>query len=295
MKKKTILVVDDKPSNLDIITELLQDYDVIDTTSGKDAIEIAQKEHIDLILLDRIMPQLDGYEVCKILKSNEKTKNIPIIFLISILDENSIEEVYKLGGSDYIAKPIIPAEIKTKIKKEFKIQDMIRELRLIALTDPMTKLYNRRYFNAISTHFLALAKREKRPLSIIMLDIDKFKKINDTYGHQVGDKVIIRLASLLTYNQRKSDVVCRFGGEEFVMLLPNTSKLEAKKLAENIRKRVEADSIPLNSNKTINFTVSIGVSEVDLYNDTDIEKAIRQADDALYQAKESGRNKVEVA
>lgn len=293
MKTKTILIVDDSTSNLDILIELLHDYDVIDTTNGKDAIEIANKEKIDLILLDIMMPNMDGYEVCEKLKSNEKTKNIPIIFITGKSDEESIEKAYKLGGSDYVTKPFLPLELKAKIKKELKIQDMMNELKLLALTDPMTKLYNRRYFNNISKHFFALAKREKQNLSIIMLDIDKFKNINDTYGHQVGDEVILSLANILIQNQRKSDIACRYGGEEFVMLLPNTPKQKAKFLAENIRKKINSNSIKLGSAKELKFSVSIGVSEVDFYNETDIEQALKRADDALYKAKEGGRNRVE--
>jgi len=292
MEDKTILIVDDTTSNLDILIELLQDYDVIDATNGEDALEIANEEKIDLILLDIMMPNMDGYEVCKRLKSNDATKDIPIIFITGKTDEESIEKAYELGGSDYVTKPFLPLELKARVKKELTIQDMMHDLKRLASTDPMTKLYNRGYFSNMSQHFLDLAKREKQNLSVIMLDIDKFKNVNDTYGHQIGDKVIIYLASELMQNQRKTDISCRYGGEEFVMLLQNTAKEVAVEVAQKIRKKIEAHSITLDSNEELKFTVSLGVSDVDIENDINIEKALKRADDALYNAKESGRNRV---
>ncbi len=290
MEDKKILIVDDTIANLDILEELLEEYTVISSITGEDALEAVQEEHIDLILLDIMMPEMDGYEVCKRLKENQKTKNIPIIFITAKIDENSIEKAYDIGGSDYITKPFLSKELLAKVKKELKIQDMMKELQLLASTDPMTKLYNRRYFISTSKKVISLAKREKYPVSIIMLDIDKFKNINDTYGHDVGDTVIISLAKELINSCRKSDVACRYGGEEFVILFPNTSQDGAKIVAENIRSSLENLSLDI-QDKTIHFTASIGVSS--LFDDEiNIEKALKRADEALYKAKESGRNKV---
>jgi diguanylate cyclase (GGDEF)-like protein len=156
----------------------------------------------------------------------------------------------------------------------------------------MTKLYNRRYFTKISEHILDLSKREKQDLSIIMLDIDKFKNINDTLGHKVGDDVIIILANKLIEYQRKSDIICRYGGEEFVVLLPNTSIDSAKLIAQRIRKDVESLTISIVPNKDLKFTISLGVSSVDVNNEQTIELALKRADDTLYEAKNSGRNRV---
>jgi len=197
MKNKTILIVDDTVENLDILAELLVQYQVVDAISGEDALNILLNEQVDLILLDIIMPDMDGYEVCRRLKSNPDTKDIPIIFITAKTDEESIERAYEVGGADYVTKPSLPKELKARVKKELQIQDMMNELRILASTDSMTKLYNRRYFSKISNHILDLARRERSDLSIIMLDIDKFKNINDTYGHKVGDEVIIALANKL--------------------------------------------------------------------------------------------------
>jgi len=290
MQTKTILIVDDTVSNLDILADILAEYDVVDATNGQDALDILEEEKIDLILLDIMMPEMDGFEVCEKIKENPKTQDIPIIFITAKTDESSIEKAYDIGGSDYVTKPFLPKELKARVKKELNIQDMVMELKMMASTDPMTKLYNRRYFTKISKHILNLAKRENQDISIIMLDIDKFKTINDTYGHDVGDEVIISLADTLIKHQRKSDIVCRYGGEEFVMLLPNTSLDGAKTTAQHIRENVEKLDINI-GDKTLKFTVSLGVSSVK-DDESSIEKSLKRADEALYEAKKSGRNKV---
>jgi len=211
MENKTILIVDDTVANLDILGELLKKYDVIDATNGEDALEILEDEKVDLILLDIMMPDMDGYEVCSRLKNNSNTKDIPIIFITAKTDEDSIEKAYEIGGIDYVTKPFRPKELLARVKRELQLQELQSELKLLASTDPMTKLYNRRYFTKMAEHTLDLVKREKKDLSIIMLDIDKFKNVNDTYGHQVGDDVIIELANTIRANQRNSDIVCRYG------------------------------------------------------------------------------------
>ena len=165
------------------------------------------------------------------------------------------------------------------------------ELEFQALTDPMTKLYNRRYLTEMSQQLLELAQRNGSQLSVLMLDIDKFKNVNDTYGHKVGDDVIIILAETLQEFTRKSDVVCRLGGEEFVVLLPDTPLNGALKLAETLRHQVEALKVALEDDKILRFTISIGVTQVN-QNEKDLEISIARADGALYEAKEGGRNKV---
>ena len=294
MSNKTILIVDDTIANLDILVELLDAYDVIDATNGKDALEIVNKEHIDLILLDIMMPEMDGYEVCTRLKSNDNTKNIPIIFITAKTDEDSIEKAYDVGGSDYVKKPFLPKELLSRVKKELKLQELIEKLKLLTVTDPLTKLYNRRFFVDASQTVLEIARRDKTPLSLIMIDIDKFKHINDTYGHQVGDEIIKLLANIMLKDQRKSDMSCRYGGEEFVILLPQTSIKEAASVAQKLRENVQKSYFETLAQQKVKFTISLGVSTVNLANEINIEKALKRADDALYEAKESGRNQVVV-
>ena len=300
MTNKNLLVVDDTEINIDILLELLSDtYEITVALDGPSALEIVAEEEIDLILLDIMMPNMDGYEVCEILKSNRKTKDIPVIFITAKIDEDSIEKAYDVGGIDYVTKPFKPKELLARIKTQLTMQELIKnletthkELELLASIDPMTKLYNRRYFTTTSAYILDLAKRDKKELSILMIDIDKFKTINDTYGHPIGDKVIIELADKLLKHQRKSDVVCRFGGEEFIILLPNTSLDGAKIVSEKIRADIEKNVIILENGFDLKFTVSIGVSIINTQDEKNIEPAIKRSDNALYKAKEGGRNRV---
>lgn len=294
MNNKTILIVDDTIANLDILMELLDEYDVIDATNGKDALEILDTEHIDLILLDIMMPEMDGYEVCRRIKSQDETKYIPIIFITAKADEESISKAYDVGGSDYIRKPFFPKELYARIKKELRLEELISELKHLSFTDPLTQIYNRRFFIDSSKTVLEIAKREKSPLSLMMIDIDKFKNVNDTYGHQVGDEILKLLAKTMKNRQRKSDMSCRYGGEEFVILLPKTSLTKAEVVAQELRESVQKSYFEMSSQQTVAVTISIGVATVDLENEINIEKALKRADDALYEAKESGRNRVTV-
>lgn len=179
-----------------------------------------------------------------------------------------------------------------RVNKELKLQTLKNELEFLATTDSLTKLYNRRYFMEMSTKMIELAKREKQALSIIMLDIDDFKKVNDTYGHQIGDDVLIELANTLMSNQRKSDIICRFGGEEFEILLPNTSLSGAERMANNLRKEVASLVIDVPDDQKLQFTISLDVSQINLKTENNLEKGLKRADEALYQAKETGKNKV---
>lgn len=173
--------------------------------------------------------------------------------------------------------------------KQLKLK---KELQLLASTDPLTKLYNRRYFTDTAEQYLQLAKRHPTYLALIMLDIDNFKSVNDTKGHKVGDLVLIELAHILQSLSRKSDIICRFGGEEFIILLPQTSLEGANIMAEKIRVNVANNRLYLDDNTQLTFTISLGVSTIDLSNDQNIEASIKRADDALYEAKGSGKNKV---
>ncbi|WP_292661909.1 diguanylate cyclase [Nitratifractor sp.] len=286
--------MDDEVVNLDILAELLDRFDVIDVTSGEEALEVLAKEKIDLILLDILMPGMDGYEVCRTIKADKSLRHIPVIFITSKNDDLSIEHAYEIGASDYITKPFRHRELVARVGNALRIQELQEELRLLASIDPMTRLYNRRYFTTMADKILKLARREKNPLSLAILDIDRFKRINDTYGHLAGDRVITALSEKLMSRYRESDLLCRFGGEEFVILMPNTELDVAALLAERTRKEVEKLQVPYNG-KTISMTVSIGVSQVDLENEETLDPVLKRADDALYIAKKQGRNQVHIA
>jgi len=174
------------------------------------------------------------------------------------------------------------------VDKEVKYRE---ELKLLASTDSMTKLLNRRFFTEMADTIMELARREELDVSLLMLDIDKFKNVNDTYGHQVGDEVIVILAQTLKNMTRMSDLLCRWGGEEFIVLLPKTSREGALIIAQKIRQAVESLCIPVDA-ELLKFTVSIGVSQINFLNHESLESTIQRADKALYRAKESGRNRV---
>ena len=297
--KKTILIVDDTKINIDILIELLDEtYDVVVSLSAKRALEIVDEIHIDLILLDILMPDISGYDVYRALKTKKSSKNIPVIFITANTDEKSIDLAYEVGGIDYITKPFKALELLARVKTQLNMQDLLKELeeshselKILASQDHMTKLYNRRYFSDISVSILDLAKRNNKEFAILMLDIDKFKNINDTYGHHVGDEVIIALANILKQTNRKSDIACRFGGEEFLILLPETDLQGGVNIAEKLRQLV-AEYLVNVENQAIHFTVSIGVAEINLEKEQNLETVIQRADEGLYKAKESGRNRV---
>lgn len=298
--RPSILIVDDTETNVDILVELLSDsYEIVVALDGKSALEILEEQEVDLILLDIMMPKMDGYEVCRRVKENGKTDDIPIIFITAKTDEESIEKAYEVGGMDYVTKPFKPKELFARIKTQLQVRTLIKELessknalKHLSETDPMTDLCNRRHLNHTSKSIMELARRNKTALTVVMLDIDKFKKVNDTYGHDVGDNIIISIANILLEITRKSDLACRFGGEEFILLLPETSLEGSIVIAEKIRKKVASFSLVLKDAREVGVTVSIGVSQIDMQHDLSIEPAIKRADIALYKAKENGRNKV---
>lgn len=212
-----------------------------------------------------------------------------IVFEAYILHIFTMTVAWVLGLS---ASYLIELYSRNNYENEIEILQMQDELKELSHRDYLTNLYNRRYFNELAQNFMKTAKRDNTYIAVIMLDIDKFKNINDTYGHIMGDEVIKQLASLLKKHMRESDIVSRFGGEEFAVLLPHTNKEEVAIIAEELRVIVENQDIKIANDKYINFTVSLGVACVDLENDHDISEALDRADKALYRAKEKGRNRV---
>ena len=174
----------------------------------------------------------------------------------------------------------------------FKQMRLKEQLQLLSITDSMTKLFNRRYFENTAEHYFESVKRNKTDLSLIMIDVDNFKQVNDNYGHKIGDLVLIELANILLNQSRKSDIVCRFGGEEFIILLPQTNLEGADFMAEKIRKYIEKSILSLDDSKQLKFTISLGVSQVNILVDKNIEDCIKRSDDALYEAKDLGKNRV---
>lgn len=285
-KKHNILIVDDTKTNVDILIELLgESYGVIPATSGESALSILKILSVDLILLDIMMPNMDGFEVCKKILSNPHTKDIPIIFITAKTDENDIEKAYEIGGSDYILKPFRPKELLAKVKRELKLQDLIKDLEFTSSHDTMTGIFNRRKFFELATKKL----NETKEIYALMVDIDNFKMINDNYGHDIGDIVIKKIVATIKDTLDEKAIFGRLGGEEFAIILDFHEN--SREDIEKIRANVENLSMDICSGEIIKGTITIGVAKA---KDSmkDIDSLLKLADVLLYQGKESGRNRV---
>ena len=283
-----ILIVDDTEINIDILLNLLsENYDVLVAVDGESALEIAYTENIELILLDVMMPYMDGYEMCKILKANPKTKEVPVIFLTAKVDENSIEKAFDVGGSDYVAKPFKPKELLARVRTQLKLRCLIGHLEYISSYDTMTGIFNRRKFFELSEYKFG---NEKENLYAIMIDIDKFKDINDNHGHSLGDTVIKLVASTIKELLLEGSVFGRLGGEEFGVIQHYSSKEVALQNVELMREAIERLEVKAIKNQVVKFTISSGIAK---YNKdiTTLDNFLKEADFSLYEAKGKGRNK----
>jgi len=288
-QKHTVLIVDDTKSNIDILLELLgQEYDILVSLDGENALNIIENESIDLILLDIMMPEMDGYEVCRILKGQANTEDIPIIFITAKTDEDSIEMAYEVGGIDYVTKPFKPRELTARVKTQLKLMDTLHHLDRMASYDEMTGIYNRRkFFELAMEQFETIKKR----LFVVMIDIDKFKNINDMYGHPFGDKVIKIITKTISKYLNEDAIFGRIGGEEFAILCSLESKELIIALIEKIRFEFEKLDILTESNEIVKCTISEGIAER-TENINSLDTLLKEADIALYRAKGEGRNRV---
>ncbi len=287
MKRETILVVDDTVVNLDILVNLLRDYDVVEAVNGEEALEIVGQEQVDLVLLDIMMPGMDGYTVCRKMKENDQTRGIPIIFITARSDENAIEKAYDCGGVDYVTKPFKPRELLARVKIQLEHQKLIAQLEFLAARDSMTGIYNRRKFFE-----LAKQKFSENPenLYAAMLDIDEFKKINDRYGHPSGDRVIKAVTGAISGIIDEDSVFGRLGGEEFAIICHYDNQEFVVNKLESIRKEVEQLEVMSEKGELIKFTISEGVAKVD-GTIRNLDELLQCADEMLYKAKGAGRNK----
>lgn len=285
-ENETILIVDDQKENLDILCDMLEAFDVIPSTNGTDALHIASSEKISLILLDIVMPKPDGFDVCKILKTQEHTKHIPIIFITAKTDEKSISCAFNLGASDYISKPLKRVEVIARVKTQLALKQTIEKLEFLASRDSLTKLYNRRKFFELA---LPLFK-ETDELFLVMIDVDHFKKINDTYGHDMGDVVLKTMTHVINSMLPEGTIFARIGGEEFVAILQAPSCETVRSHFETIKNAVATTPFTQGAIHTT-CTISIGIAHK---NDTTktLDDLLKQADLALYEAKDQGRNRI---
>ncbi len=302
MLQKTcrILVVDDNADNVDLLTQYLAGlgYEVLPAFDGAETLLIAERENIDLILLDVMLPKISGFDVCRRLKAQEGTNYIPVVLVTVRDDTRSKLEGFAAGADDYITKPFDIEELSARVKSLLRIkllQDQLREansrLEKMSVTDGLTGIYNHRHFVERLEVETRRAERHGRPLAVIMLDVDHFKAINDEFGHLFGDYVLRRLAEIFQAVGRSSDLVARYGGEEFVILVADTEG--APTLAERFRQAVEVAEFTFEGQKA-KVRISAGVCQALAGTVRDGSEILRLADEGLYQAKQNGRNQVVV-
>ncbi|MCL2052687.1 MAG: diguanylate cyclase [Lachnospiraceae bacterium] len=293
-KKHSLLIVDDEKTYLMELTKILSpEYEIYAAKNGADAIQTALELSPDVILLDIVLPDMDGYEVIYYLKSDERTHDIPVIFVSGLTEVDDEERGLHLGAADYITKPFSPGIVKLRVLNQINMVEQLRRIEQLSMTDQLTGLPNRRSFDERLNAEWRQASREKKPISILIIDVDEFKNYNDTFGHQQGDRALQALA--LAFDKapkRPVDFVARWGGEEFIVLLPLTDYDGSLEVAEQIRRNIEELVIPGSSGPESKITVSIGLNTWRPGDEFTLDKFISGADTALYNAKDKGRNKI---
>jgi two-component system, cell cycle response regulator len=302
-----ILIVDDHEDNVELLRARLEawGYATECAVDGQEALEKIEASPPDLVLLDVMMPKIDGIEVARRVKGNESLPFIPIIMQTALdATENKVEGL-NAGADDYITKPIDFAELKARMtsmlrikrlqeeleERERQLMEMNERLRHMSQTDALTGLDNRRHLEERLQEMFEHAKRLNEPFACVMCDLDRFKSVNDTYGHQAGDAVLKDFAQILRNEVREIDRAGRYGGEEFMLLLPGTVLDAGVRFADRVRKQVESHTFTFDSTE-IQRTASFGISAWPHPRISDCEGLMRAADDALYVAKETGRNRV---
>ena len=290
-----ILIVDDNPFNVRLLTDIFQDegFSTDSVSNGSVVMEAVRKSKPDIILLDIMMPGLDGFQVCTLLKGDSEACDIPIIMVTAKTDSSDVKKALETGAFDYIKKPIDEVEAIARVKSALRYKQQQDKLREMATRDSLTGLFNHALLIELFEKEMAKHQRTDKGISFVMIDIDYFKRVNDTYGHQTGDDVLRELGKLLTSSLRKGDIIGRYGGEEFGIVLPETSEENALILCERLRKYVETQPI-FTDNGPVSITVSIGLAAKEPGRQITSTEMIKWADDALYQAKQNGRNKVQL-
>lgn len=296
-ERPKILIVDDNKQNIDLLMDLFrEDYRVTASIKPERALKVAFSDSPpDIILLDILMPEMDGYEVCSLIKKEEKTKDIPIIFITAVSEVMDETKGFALGAADYITKPFHPPMVKARVQMQLNLKRKQDLLEHYAFLDALTEIPNRRRFDEVVEKEWKRALRSSQPLSLILLDIDHFKEYNDTYGHGKGDETLFKVAQKLNQTIRRAgDFMARYGGEEFAAVLPYTEKEKALETGELLKDAVQSLGIEHKASpvdKTI--TVSLGLVTTKPCDAPSLQMVLDEVDKALYRAKKSGRNRIE--
>lgn len=299
-ERTNIIVVDDRAASYEkMVTTLSVANNVEVETNPKDGLFRIVEGNYDLAIISLNMDNFDSLRLCSHLRSLERTRLLPLIVVSSSGQEEIVSRAMEIGVNDYIKRPVDTQELLARVKTQLcrkRYNDCLRasvqQTIEMAVKDPLTNLHNRRYFDI---HFASLFEKSitsQKPVTAMMCDIDKFKAINDTHGHDVGDAVIAEVANRIRKNVRNVDIACRYGGEEFVVIMPDTDIAYAHVVAERIRREVEEHPVIAgNGSKQIYTTLSLGLSCIELESDTP-QDLMKRADIALYAAKRAGRNQV---
>lgn len=292
-ENRRVLVVDDSVVIQRLVQARLRNdgFEVVSCSNGKDGVEAARSAHPDVILLDVDMPGMNGYDTCKELKSDPTTSFIPIIFLTAHTRVDEKVKGLDLGAIDYVSKPFDPVELRARVRSAYRTKFLMDLLEEKAQIDGLTGLYNRAYFDARVQDEFERAKRNQHCLAIVITDVDRFKSVNDTYGHSFGDVVLGEVSESVRKLLTTTDMVARYGGEEFVAVLPEKSVLEAGTFANLARARIEGLDLEHNGVR-VKITSSFGVATTDEVGYTSVKELVDCADKALYAAKQGGRNRV---
>jgi two-component system, cell cycle response regulator len=291
---QTVLVIDDSPDIHRLLDVRLRPENLVlhHALDAQDGIDQAIRLVPDLVLLDVDMPLLTGFEVCRRIKDHSKLANVPIIFLTGATEVYTKVQGFDLGAIDYVTKPFEPAELRARVRAALRTKRYHDLLAARSNVDALTALWNRSYFNQRLGEEVAAARRYGRELALIMLDVDNFKQLNDSYGHPFGDQVLQRLGELLHTELRSTDAPCRYGGEEFGLILTETDAEGALITAERIRAAV-GELVFRPKDRPTHITASLGIATSTLLSadKLDATHLVMAADDALYEAKKSGRNR----
>jgi diguanylate cyclase (GGDEF)-like protein len=331
MEPRDILVVDDSLTVRAMVADILQaeGYRVQEAKDGREGLEKVAEICPDLVILDVMMPAMNGYEVCS--KLRESSDYVPVLMFTASSDDECLVRCLGVGADDFVRKPFAAIELAARVRNLLRIRalqsqlreqneelaavthqlaaqnenlrslneklDIVnRELETLSVTDSLTQAYNRRYFFEQLASELSRAERYGKPLTCVLLDVDHFKQVNDRHGHLVGDRVLARIAEILRGNIRSADVMARFGGEEFVILLPQTEANRAATLVDRIRQEIERERFPATERGTLRVTVSAGIAPYEpVASAEDPDALLRETDQALYRAKAAGRNRIELA
>lgn len=291
----TLLVVDDNPNNVRLLQDILEDeaFTVCTASRGDQLLELARDMRPDAILLDIMMPGIDGFEVCRILKQEYLTQDIPVLMVTAKTEGSDLKKALELGAFDFIKKPIDEVEVIARVQSALRFKEREDRLRELASKDGLTGVYNHALLIELFDKECRKQSRSGGALSFVMLDIDRFKQVNDTYGHQAGDRILKEFARIVLSSVRSTDTIGRYGGEEFGLVLPEANARQSYLLCERIREQVK-DHLFSTGSEQIRITVSAGIYTSEEGTDSRPEEMIKKADHVLYRAKNNGRDRVEV-